>query len=185
MYQISEENKKLLYNGLLRTASGKYVDVFNPTEDMIDINDIIHSLGNQCRFGGHTFEHFSVAQHCLHAHSYLTDAEKKEIGLEVLLHDAAEAYLLDLPRPVKKHIESYNQIEHNLMKVIAKKFNLVYPFPERVIEIDNYCLEIEFERFMMQNYALIFPFHNSGSAPFVMYDKIQLLLNERNQNNVL
>jgi uncharacterized protein len=142
MEKLSETNpKNELHTGqTIRTFKGHYVDVFCANHDTIDIDDIAHALSHMCRFAGHTPKFYSVAQHCVEC---LTYDVPKELQLTLLMHDATEAYLLDIPRPIKRHLRDYKELEENLMKVIADKFNLVYPFPPIIKEIDSRMLEIE------------------------------------------
>jgi len=142
---MQEEN--LFTPNCIRTVSGKYVNVFEPTPDMICIEDIAHALSNQCRFGGHLPRFYSVAEHSLNC-SYLID--DPELKLEALMHDASEAYLLDIPSPIKKNLTNYKQIEDGLMKVIFEKFGLSYPLHEKVKEVDAIVLQTEWNCLMLQ-----------------------------------
>lgn len=134
----------------IRTVSGIYVNVFEPTPEMICIEDIAHALSNQCRFGGHLPSFYSVAQHSLNC-SYLV--EDKKLKLAALLHDASEAYLLDIPSPVKKGLSNYKEIEDRLMKVIADKFGFAYPLHPDVKKVDELMLHVEWDSLMLQKEA--------------------------------
>lgn len=125
----------------IRTFTGKYVNVFDPDPETICIEDIVHSLSNICRFGGHTQSFYSVAQHCI----YVADHLPEELKLTGLLHDAAEAYLIDLPNPIKEKMSEYVLIEDKLMRLIAEKFGIIYPFPELVKQADKNALEFEWK----------------------------------------
>lgn len=134
----------------LRTYMGKNLDVFNPDPSQIDIMDIAHALSNQCRWGGHTRMFYSVAQHSIAVANRLVPS----LRVQGLLHDAAEAYLVDLPRPIKKNISEYSQIEDNLMKVIAAKFEFDYPFHPEVLTADDAELQREYEILMLREEGL-------------------------------
>jgi 5'-deoxynucleotidase YfbR-like HD superfamily hydrolase len=84
-------------DGIINTVSGIEMDLLNPTPEMIDINDIAHSLGMQCRFGGHVSMFYSVAQHSV----FVAGKAPAELRKHALLHDAAEAYLQDITAPLK------------------------------------------------------------------------------------
>ena len=84
--------------GFLPTCSGRRVHIANPLPDEIDIEDIAHGLSHTCRFAGHVPLYYSVAQHSLLV-SELLDERTAMWGL---LHDASEAYLHDLTRPLKR-----------------------------------------------------------------------------------
>lgn len=137
-------NLNLHAGDCIRTYSGLYMDVFNPTPEMIAIEDIAHALSNLCRFGGHTPYFYSVAQHSV----ICSKRVHPEFQLQALLHDASEAYLLDVPRPIKRKLTNYKQIEDSLMKVIAEKFGFQYPFDEVIKTVDNDVLEFEFVNMM-------------------------------------
>ena len=90
-------------------------NTFDPDEDKIDIKDIAHALSMMTRANGHYQEFFSVGQHSVQC---CKEAMKRnyvpEIALACLLHDASEAYLADITRPVKKNMTMYLQIEEQL-----------------------------------------------------------------------
>lgn len=130
----------------IRTSTGIYMNVFEPTAEMISIEDIAHSLSHQCRFGGHLPEFYSVAQHSIMC-SLMIDHEHK---LAALLHDASEAYLMDIPTPIKKRLSNYKEIEDNLMRVIADKYGFEYPLSPKVKSIDTDMLEYEWEALMLK-----------------------------------
>ena len=134
-------NTRGLYNteGRIRTYSGFYIDPLNPDPGAIDIRDIAHALTNQCRFAGHTQRRFSVAQHSI----MVADSVPQEHKLAALLHDASEAYLLDIPTPVKAQLSGYMEAEDRLMQVIAKKFGFAYPLHMSIKAADKNALEWE------------------------------------------
>jgi hypothetical protein len=100
----------------------------------VNIRDIAHSLANQCRFAGHTKFHYSVAQHSVYV-SYLCNPQNALWGL---LHDATEAYLVDLPRPIKKlsTFSAYVEAEASLSIVVCDAFDLPREEPADVHEAD-------------------------------------------------
>lgn len=126
----------------IQTFTGR-VDPLNPTVDEINIEDIAHALARQCRYNGHCNGFISVARHSIWVANRLETLHFEErVQLTGLLHDAAEAYLGDLVRPIK-HSEfglAYLKVEEVLEGVIAEKFDLPWPFPEEVREADNYVL---------------------------------------------
>ena len=132
--------------GEIRTISGKYVNVLNPNPDDIVIEDIAHSLAFMPRYGGHTHRFYSVAEHCIRCF-YLADPEFK---FETLMHDATEAYLLDMMKPIKEVLRDYQALEDNLQKVICEKFGLPYPMSKEVKEIDKAMLEMEWKHVVLR-----------------------------------
>lgn len=136
----------MYYKAVIKTNSGIKTDVLNPIEEMVDIQDIAHSLSHQCRFGGHIPIFYSVAQH-----SVMCASAVSENKLQALLHDASEAYLLDMPKPIKNYLTEYKKIEYNLMKVISNKFGFSYPLSKNVKEADHYVFEYENENLWEMN----------------------------------
>jgi len=130
--------------GVLKTFTGKMINVFEPDPELICIEDIAHALSNLCRFGGHTPKFYSVAEHSIrvaHTVSY-------KYRMAALLHDASEAYMVDIPSPIKYFIPKYQEYEQNLMAAIAEKFWFQYPLPSEVANADKKLLEIEWGEMM-------------------------------------
>lgn len=119
-----------------------------PQQEDILIKDIAHSLSYMCRANGHIKNFFSVAQHCINC--CLEAKERgysKKVQLALLLHDASEAYLADITRPVKHNLEKYLEIESILQDTIYKTFGvgeLTEEEKELIDEIDNVMLQHEF-----------------------------------------
>ena len=135
----------LFVEDCIRTNSGKYINVFNPDPTTIDIDDIAHGLSHACRFGGQVPKFYSVAQHCVEGVKLVDDYWK----LEMLLHDATEGIMCDLASPIKRRIPQYKIAEENLMRCIANKFKLKFPFGDTVHIADEHLLRIEFQTMMI------------------------------------
>jgi 5'-nucleotidase len=129
----------------VQTFTGKVFHPLEPQTQEIEIADIAHALSMQCRFNGHCLVFYSVAEHCLRVSKELPD----QLALWGLLHDAAEAYLSDLPRPVKRQIPVFGQIEDRLLKVIIEYFGLSWPMPEEVARFDTILLATEARDLML------------------------------------
>ena len=127
----------------LQTYTGKKFWPLDPRVEEVDIEDIAHALSNICRFGGHIHEFYSVAEHSWYLSYYCG-----EHALCGLLHDAAEAYVADVPSPLKKYLTNYKDIENRVMEVICEKFNLPKKMPAIVKEVDNRILIDEKNRFL-------------------------------------
>jgi hypothetical protein len=132
----------------IRTNSGTFINVFEPTSDMIRIEDIAHALSRLPRFGGHLNRHYSVAQHCVLATKRVKGLDNKKA---VLLHDASEAYLLDMPSPIKAKMEEYKQHEDKLMAKIFEVFGLEFPLNHAVKKVDREMLELEWDNLVVQD----------------------------------
>ncbi|MDB6445182.1 phosphohydrolase [Pseudomonas sp. 21TX0197] len=121
------------------THTGKRFDLFEPDVAMIDPRDIAHALAHLCRFNGHTREFYSVAQHsCLVAD--LVPAEHK---LAALLHDATEAYLGDMTRPLKEWMPYYRGFEDVIWGRVCERFGLEVDLPSIVRQADLIALATE------------------------------------------
>ena len=112
----------------IQTLSGRRVNPLDASPEDIDPADIAGALGNICRFGGHSRGFYSVAQHSIIVCDLLEErgATTDEL-LAALLHDAAEAYLGDLPHPIKHRSElgaAFREAEQRLEAVIAVRFDL-------------------------------------------------------------
>ena len=132
----------------ITTQSKKIISLDNPKSDQIDINDIAHALSHLCRFGGHSTEFYSVAQHSLYCAqvALLKKLSQNEVRW-ALLHDATEAYLVDVPRDVKAMLKDYKPLEQKFSDVIAEKFGLSKEMPASVKTIDNEMLLTEAKYF--------------------------------------
>ena len=116
------------YNDWLQTYTGKRFYPLAPRVEDIDVFDIAHALSLQCRYGGHVTRFYSVAEHCV----ILSHVVSLENALWALLHDATEAYLVDVPRPVKRLLTNYRDIEAVLMATIVDVYGIEPVMPEEV-----------------------------------------------------
>jgi hypothetical protein len=123
------------------TYTGRKFFPLDPLVDDIDIIDIAHSLSNQCRFAGHCTKFYSVAQHCIIVAMMSPDEHK----LHGLLNDSAEAYLVDIPSPLKRSPEfkAYRNAEARVMTTICQKFGLEPIEPPSVKLVDKRMLATE------------------------------------------
>lgn len=124
----------------IQTFSGRAFFYEDPQPEDIHIEDIAQALGHQCRFGGHSSRFYSVAEHSVLVSRCFADPELRMIGL---LHDATEAYMLDLPKPLKNLLPAYTEYEDRLWRVIAEKFGLPLEIPAEVHEADTRMLITE------------------------------------------
>ena len=111
----------------------------DPRPSEILIEDIAHSLALLCRFGGHCRRFYSVAEHSILV-SRLCEPQHRLWGL---LHDASEAYVVDVPRPLKRCLPGYRAIEDRVQHAIAARFELPPIIPAPVKEADEAMLMAE------------------------------------------
>lgn len=115
------------------TFTGRAFWPLDPRADEIHIADIAHALAHQCRYAGHCRRFYSVAEHCV----LLSHAVSPEDRLWALLHDASEAYLVDLPRPVKRAVVGYAAAEAAVMLAVCARFGLDPAMPRGVQSADD------------------------------------------------
>ena len=125
-----------------RTYTGRHVHPLCPSPEEIDIQDVAHSLSQMCRFVGHTDGFYSVAQHSV----LVSELVPGRDALWGLLHDASEAYLCDLPAPIKRdpQMSFYRIAEDGYMNAICRKFSLRGQMPCSVMAADKLALATEF-----------------------------------------
>jgi hypothetical protein len=128
----------------MQTYSGRQFWPLDPRPEDIHIEDIAAALSKMCRYSGHCLQFYSVAEHCVHA----ANAAPRGMALTALLHDASEAYLCDIIRPIKSSLTNYLDIERRLEGVIAARFNTHFPMPEEVRKIDQALLHVEMLQIM-------------------------------------
>lgn len=160
----------------IRTISGRYVNILAPTPDMIDIQDIAHGLARQYRFGGHTKTPYNVLRHSLQVCWRVSIHNR----LAALLHDAAEAYLGDIPSPLKAHLPEYKIIEDRLMGVIAQKFGFKYPLLKEIKDADKKELEKEWQNFVINDFTCIW---SEDTCIDLFIAKFEFLTNNQYTNN--
>jgi hypothetical protein len=158
----------------IETASGIFIDLVNPLEEDIVLDDIAWALSRLPRFAGHTISDnpYSIAQHSVFVMELVKKLQRRdddiinqsffthsgaglpplaittETLLHALMHDASEAYLLDVPTPLKRApgMEAYGTIESNMMGVIWKRSGMKPPTSIEKTVIgwaDRYVLTVE------------------------------------------
>lgn len=119
--------------GFIECRSGKVFDLRNPDPALIDGEDIAMSLAMQCRYCGHCKFFYSVAEHCCICHDLVErrfdlfrdcGLDQTEFAFAVLMHDASEAYCIDLPRPVKPLVPAYTVLENSIQAVVRQHFRI-------------------------------------------------------------
>lgn len=130
------------------TYSGVSFAPLSPREEDIVPADIAHALSLMCRANGHFKRFYSVGQHCLACENEARARGLSEkVRLGCLLHDASEAYLSDITRPVKRGLAEYREAEKRLQNTIYRRFGLD-PDDEQLMrqisEIDDAMLYYEF-----------------------------------------
>jgi uncharacterized protein len=129
----------------MQTFTGRQFWPMDPSPAEVDIRDIAHALSMICRYGGHCERFYSVAEHSVLGALTIAD---EALRLPFLLHDAPEAYLVDVPRPVKPYLDGYGEAEQRVWLAIAGCFGLPPELPDGVKHADNAILLDEMQQNM-------------------------------------
>ncbi len=123
--------------------SGAWFDFCAPAACDFTIADIAHGLANICRYSGQCKKFYSVAEH-----SILVSETAVGFEFEALLHDAAEAFLGDITRPLKQMLPEYKRIEATVERAILDRFGVVGSLPPQVKKADLRVLAAEQKQIM-------------------------------------
>lgn len=126
-------------DGWFQTHTGRAFWPTSPMIEDIDIRDIAHALSMLCRFNGHVKFFYSVADHSVRVSKIVP----RSLALTGLLHDASEAYLGDMIRPLKLEMPEYRAAEERLERLIAKRFGLEFPWHPDIKNADLVLLRTE------------------------------------------
>jgi hypothetical protein len=135
----------------IQTRSGKKFFPLKPMLEDIVLSDIAHALSNICRYTGHVSRFYSVGEHSVRvSRRVLALTNDPELSLWGLMHDASEAYLADIARPVKHQTEmtGYRVAEHRLQQVICQRFGLPLEEPKVIHQADVELLSTEAHELM-------------------------------------
>lgn len=128
----------------IQTRTGRAFPLLTPRRNDIDIEDIAPALAKICRYNGHCRGFYSVAQHSVLVATVLKrHGQPREIIRAGLFHDAAEAYVGDMVRPLKHLMVRFGEIERRIEFAIAERFDIPIPMPESVKRADNALLATE------------------------------------------
>lgn len=134
--------------GWIQTYSGIQFYPLKPELDKLNIIDIAHALSLVGRYNGHINHHYSIAQHSVLISRTFDDPILAKWGL---LHDAPEAYICDIPRPIKPLLIGYKELEETYERLVAEKWDLPFPIPKEVMKHDMQILSTEMHSMMTCN----------------------------------
>ena len=162
----------------ITTYQRHLIDPTAPDEALIDPIDMAHALSLLCRAGGHFSHFYSVAQHSLNcAKEAKCRGYSDKVVLCCLLHDASEAYLSDITRPVKARLPDYLTIEETLQNAIYRKFLHALPDEDELAlikAVDDTLLHYEFLSIMNETVYTPAPtLHAELTFSFIPFEQVE------------
>ena len=144
---------------IMNTYTGKKFDPLQMKPEDVDLVDIAHALSLLCRGGGHIDRFYTVALHSINcANEAKARGWERKLILACLLHDASEAYIADIIRPVKPYLTNYLEIEEQIMQTILTHFHLGDLTPEEHAlwhQIDDEMLSQELKNLINGEHEMI------------------------------
>lgn len=131
-------DERALSDSRIMLHSGKLFDIANPEGSEISVDDVAHGLAHTCRYAGQCDGFFSVAEHSVLV-SQVTTGDK----LAALFHDAAEAFIGDMSRPLKYMLPEYKAIERRIEKAIFDQFGIPWPATIEIKAADHSVMAAE------------------------------------------
>lgn len=123
---------------------GSYFDFAAPETSAFTIEDIAHGLAMTCRFAGQCRRHYSVAQHSFH----VSQVVPSQHAYQGLMHDAPEAFVGDMAKPLKIMLPDYRAIEKHVESAVFSRFKVATPLPPTIKEADIRMLVTEQHQLM-------------------------------------
>ena len=127
--------------------SGNYFSFERPQDCHWELEDIAHGLAMTCRFAGQARRYYSVAEHSV----YVSQLVPPELAWDALMHDAAEAFICDMAKPLKVMLPDYKVVEQRVEKAIAERYRLIDPMPREIKLADIQMLRAEQVQIMRNN----------------------------------
>ncbi len=156
----------------IKTYSGHRFDYEDIENNFIDIFDIAHGLSNTCRFSGQCNSFYSVAQHSVLV-SYQVPPYH---AFEALMHDAAEAYMCDIPTPLKVLLPGYKELEDKVLAKVWEVYQLSGMAWEDIKIADRELLRAEFRDLLKHTYEEGEPMLLQNIVPWSPQQAEQLFL---------
>lgn len=135
---------------IIQLSNGRLLDIVEPDPNAIDLDVLADGLARTCRFTGQGNAFYSVAEHSVLVARQLQRDRPGERPLHLwgLMHDAAEAFICDLPGPFKHvgEMHFYRHVEAKLLLAVADRFGLPWPPPKESIKAAEalvFSLEME------------------------------------------
>lgn len=150
-----------------KLLNGGYMNLLNPDPKLIDLQSIAVSLSRICRFGGHCPKFYSVAEHCVHATELAyRDGVRGNDLRAILMHDATEAFLGDMIKPLKNLLPEYSVIESSFERAVGSAFNIRFSDHSDIVKhYDRVMLKAEKENMWPDDASQWLGFANLPDRP--------------------
>jgi hypothetical protein len=152
----------------ITTVSGGIVDFADTSRSSkIDLHDVAHGLAMTCRFAGQCPVWYSVAEHCILGARLLCGKGQPIQALGFLLHDAHEAFMCDIPKPLKRMLPEYDIISSELQALIMETLwpdDVIYPNATVIHDTDSIMLASEYRQLFGED-APAFAFCDNAPRP--------------------
>jgi hypothetical protein len=125
------------------TFTGRRFWPLDPRAEDVSFRDIGHGLSLVCRYGGHVRRFYSVAEHCTLLATWFESRQETVLARWALLHDAAEAYIGDIIRPLKPWLPEFAVVEHQIERAIFARAGLFGEIPPQVHAADKAIISDE------------------------------------------
>jgi hypothetical protein len=122
------------------TYTGRRFWPLDPRPEDVSFRDVAHALSNVCRYGGHARHFYSVAEHSRLLAEFFEGQRRRDAARFALLHDASEAYIGDMVRPLKGHMLAFSQAESLVQDAIFTAAGLEGDIPAAVHQADTAIL---------------------------------------------
>lgn len=166
------------YGGWIETFTGVHFWPLDPRPEDIRIEDIAHALANICRFNGHTSRHYSVSEHSVICAQYAQAMGwPEEVQLACLMHDASEAYLCDIPSPIKPYLQGYAEAEDRLQEMIWQWAGIYVTIGmlDKIKEADLAALNLEACMLLPEHCWAVMPELPPQLSPLTPFAQVSLL----------
>ena len=151
MIEAKEPHPLKQLDGCINTYTGVKFNLLNPKPEDVQIEDIAKGLAYKAHFSGQTPFYFSIAEHCILVCDLIEKDDsiinKSELLKVALLHDASEAYIGDMVKPLKVHLPNFCKVEDSITVAVFNRFGLLIDLLPKIKPYDSYSQELEFQWF--------------------------------------
>lgn len=128
----------------IQTITDRAFDTLNPTAEQVSTEEIARVLPRVPRWNAHSSFPISVGDHCLRVRRIVKGWGGTELEQRIALaHDFHEAYIGDLPSPIKAAYPSLKELDRKAWVAVAEALDLPVEMPKIVKQADLQALRDE------------------------------------------